>query len=49
MDKVIKNWLASSRYDIKTAEAIYKSKRYVYVIFMCHLSIEKALKHRQIN
>jgi len=44
MDKVINNWLASSRYDFKTAEAIYKSRRYVYVIFMCHLAIEKTLK-----
>ena len=44
MDKVINNWLASSRYDFKTAEAIYKSRRYVYVIFMCHLAIEKMLK-----
>ncbi|VAW18053.1 hypothetical protein MNBD_BACTEROID05-1307 [hydrothermal vent metagenome] len=31
-------------YDLKTAEYMLESKRYVYVIFMCHLSIEKVLK-----
>jgi HEPN domain-containing protein len=44
MNNVVSNWIRSSRYDIKTAEALYISKRYVYVIFMCHLSVEKALK-----
>ena len=31
-------------YDIDTARQMFKTKRYVYVIFMCHLAIEKALK-----
>ena len=31
-------------YDIDTARQMLKTKRYVYVIFMCHLAIEKALK-----
>jgi len=44
MNKAINNWIKSSEYDIKTAEALYKSKRFVYVIFMCHLAMEKALK-----
>jgi len=44
MAKIINNWIKSSEYDIKTAEAMFKSKRFVYVIFMCHLSTEKALK-----
>jgi len=44
MNEVVKNWTRSSQYDIKTADALYRSKRYVYVIFMCHLSVEKALK-----
>ena len=44
MNEVVKNWIRSSQYDIKTAEALYESKRYVYVIFMCHLSVEKAVK-----
>ena len=44
MNKAIGNWIKSSEYDIKTAEALYKSKRFVYVIFMCHLAVEKVLK-----
>jgi len=36
--------LLSSDYDLKTAEHLFKSRRYVYVIFMCHMSIEKLLK-----
>ena len=44
MNEIVNNWLRSSQYDIGTAQALYESKRYVYVIFMCHLSVEKALK-----
>ncbi len=29
---------------MKTAEAMFETKRYIYVIFMCHLSLEKAFK-----
>lgn len=39
-----KNWLDMVDYDIDTARQMFKTKRYVYVIFMCHLAIEKALK-----
>ena len=38
------NWLLSMEYDLKTAAALLKDKRYIYVVFMCHLAIEKALK-----
>ena len=31
-------------YDLKTADQMLKTGRYVYVIFMCHLAVEKALK-----
>ena len=44
MDKEAKNWLAMVEYDLRTAEQMLKTGRYVYVIFMCHLAIEKALK-----
>ena len=37
-------WLMQSNYDIETAEAMFSSKRYIYTVFMIHLSIEKALK-----
>jgi HEPN domain-containing protein len=44
MDKNVKNWVATSNYDIRTAEAMYKAGRYIYVVFMCHLAMEKMLK-----
>ncbi len=37
-------WYKQADYDIKTAEAMLFAKKYIYVVFMCHLSIEKALK-----
>ncbi len=37
-------WLRQAIYDMKTAEAMFLSKRYIYAVFMCHLSVEKALK-----
>ena len=42
--KSIANWIESSAYDIKTADHMLRTKRYVYVLFMCHLSVEKMLK-----
>jgi len=36
--------MKSSNYDIKTAEHMFKTGRYIYVLFMCHLSCEKLLK-----
>jgi HEPN domain-containing protein len=39
-----KNWLNMVDYDIDTARQMFKTKRYVYVIFMCHLAIEKVFK-----
>jgi len=37
-------WYFQSDYDLGTAEDMYNSGRYIYCIFMCHLSLEKALK-----
>jgi HEPN domain-containing protein len=37
-------WLEGSGYDIDTAKVMYETKRYLYVGFMCHQSVEKALK-----
>lgn len=44
MNKAVENWIKSSDYDIRTAEVMEKGGRYIYVIFMCHLSVEKLLK-----
>jgi HEPN domain-containing protein len=40
----IKYWVDLSDYDLETAEAMLKTKRYLYVGFMCHQVIEKILK-----
>ena len=40
----IQYWKELSDYDIQTAHAMLKSKRYLYVGFMAHQSIEKMLK-----
>jgi HEPN domain-containing protein len=37
-------WLKQAEYDMETADAMYGNDRYFYAVFMCHLSIEKALK-----
>jgi len=39
-----KEWFKQAGYDLETAEAMFKTSRYIYTVFMCHLSIEKALK-----
>jgi HEPN domain-containing protein len=39
-----KEWLKQADYDMDTAEFMFKGGRYFYAVFMCHLSIEKALK-----
>ena len=44
MDNKIKYWIDISDYDIETAEAMFDTKRYLYVGFMCHQSIEKIFK-----
>jgi len=44
MNENAKYWLDIADYDIKTAKAMLDSGRYLYVGFMCHQVIEKALK-----
>ena len=43
-DKRHEEWYFQSDYDLETAFDMFKSGRYVYCIFMSHLSLEKALK-----
>jgi HEPN domain-containing protein len=43
-DKKYDEWFFQSDYDLDTAEAMFNTERYVYCVFMCHLSLEKALK-----
>jgi HEPN domain-containing protein len=42
--KSIRNWMAGAEYDLETAKHMLKTGRYIYVVFMCHLSLEKMLK-----
>ncbi|NOZ68066.1 MAG: HEPN domain-containing protein [Deferribacteres bacterium] len=44
MRKDTKSFMLSSEYDLTTASHMYKTGRYVYVVFMCHMAIEKMLK-----
>ena len=44
MRKDTKNWIALTDYDIETARHMLATERYLYVIFLCHLALEKILK-----
>lgn len=43
-DEKISYWMELSNYDLETAKAMLKTKRFLYVGFMCHQAIEKSLK-----
>jgi HEPN domain-containing protein len=44
MNDKITYWLDLADYDIDTARGMLKIKKFLYVGFMCHQTIEKALK-----
>jgi len=44
MDKRSLEWLRQADYDIDTAEFMFAGGRFFYAVFMCHLSVEKAIK-----
>lgn len=44
MDKGTANWVALAEYDLETARHMLTSGRYLYVVFLCHLALEKILK-----
>lgn len=44
MRKDTENFIFSSEYDLTTAQQMLRTGRYVYVVFMCHIAIEKLLK-----
>ena len=37
-------WIELAEYDLETAKAMLKTKRFLYVGFMCHQCIEKTIK-----
>ncbi|MGD1001560.1 MAG: HEPN domain-containing protein [Candidatus Brocadiia bacterium] len=44
MANTSEEWMRQAEYDIATAQAMFDARRYFYTAFMCHLSVEKALK-----
>ena len=44
MNERVQYWLNMVEYDIETAKAMLRTGRYLYVGFMCHQVMEKALK-----
>jgi HEPN domain-containing protein len=38
------NWLKGADYDLESARYMLSSQRYLYVVFLCHLALEKLLK-----
>ncbi len=50
--EIIHEWISQSDYDIETAKHMFKTGRYIYCVFMCHLTMEKILKahyHKKRN
>jgi HEPN domain-containing protein len=37
-------WVEDAEYDLQSAKAMLDCGRYFFVVFMCHLTIEKLLK-----
>ncbi|MBI5410312.1 MAG: HEPN domain-containing protein [Nitrospirae bacterium] len=44
MRKDTESFILSSEYDLTTARHMFNTGRYVYVVFMCHIAVEKLLK-----
>lgn len=44
MSDKVTYWVEMADYDFDTANAMLATKRYLYVAFMCHQTIEKMLK-----
>jgi HEPN domain-containing protein len=44
MNESVQYWLDIADYDVETAKVMLNGGRYLYVGFMCHQAIEKALK-----
>ena len=44
MKPLTRQWLTQADYDLATAKAMFKTKRYVYVAFMCQQATEKLIK-----
>ncbi|MDR2206211.1 MAG: HEPN domain-containing protein [Flavobacteriaceae bacterium] len=43
-EEKVEYWMDLSDYDMESADAMFETKRYLYVGFMCHQAIEKIFK-----
>ncbi|MCD6334551.1 MAG: HEPN domain-containing protein [Candidatus Latescibacteria bacterium] len=41
-------WLDIAEYDLETAKSMFKSRRYLYTVFMCQQALEKIIKAHYI-
>jgi len=44
LEKTIEYWYEGAKYDLGVADAMFKSNKYPYSLFMGHLALEKLLK-----
>jgi len=44
MNDKLNYWIEEAEYDLKTAELILETKRFLYIGFFCHLALEKMIK-----
>jgi len=44
IEKTVSYWLEGAKYDLSVANAMFRTKKYPYALFMGHLSLEKLLK-----
>jgi HEPN domain-containing protein len=44
-EKTVSYWLEGAKYDLGVANAMFKSKKYPYALFMGHLSLENFSRH----
>ncbi len=44
VNRTVSYWLNGAKYDMSVANAMFKTKKYPYVLFMGHLALEKLLK-----
>jgi HEPN domain-containing protein len=44
INKTVSYWFNGAKYDLSVANAMSKSKKYPYALFMGHLALEKLLK-----
>jgi len=43
-EQTVGNWLMLAEYDLQTARAMLRARRYLYVAFTCQQAVEKTLK-----